>query len=67
MRKVVVSLILMCLLASSLPVSSADSNEDIPTNAAATGIHESLVAALAQAELVSTLEAWTFHCVCTNR
>ena len=56
MRKIVVSLILMCLLASSLPVSSADSNEDIPTNAAATGIHESLVAALAQAELVSTLE-----------
>ena len=56
MRKIVVSLILMCLLASSLPVSSADSNEDIPTNAAATGVHESLVAALAQAELVSTLE-----------
>ena len=49
MRKIVVSLILMCLLASSLPVSSADSNEDIPTNAAATGVHESLVAALAQA------------------
>ena len=56
MRKIVVSLILMCLLASSLPVSSADSNEDIPTNAAATGVHESLVAALAQAELVGTLE-----------
>ena len=56
MRKMVVSLILVCLLASSLPVSSADSNEDIPTNAAATGVHESLVAALAQAELVSTLE-----------
>ena len=56
MRKIVVSLILLCLLASSLPVSSADSNEDIPTNAAATGVHESLVAALAQAELVSTLE-----------
>ena len=56
MRKIVVSLVLMCLLASSLPVSSADSNEDIPTNAAATGVHESLVAALAQAELVSTLE-----------
>ena len=56
MRKIVVSLILVCLLASSLPVSSADSNEDIPTNAAATGVHESLVAALAQAELVSTLE-----------
>ena len=56
MRKVVVSLILLCLLASSIPVSSADSNEDIPTNAAATGVHDSLVAALAQAELVSTLE-----------
>ena len=56
MRKIVVSLVLMCLLASSLPVSSADSNEDIPTNAAATGVHESLVAALVQAELVSTLE-----------
>ena len=56
MRKVVVSMILLCLLASSLPVSSADSNEDIPTNAAATTVHDTLVAALAQAELVSTLE-----------
>ncbi len=56
MRKVVVSLILLCLLASSIPVSSADSNEDIPTNAAATGVHDSLVAALVQADLVSTLE-----------
>ena len=56
MRKVVVSLTLLCLLASSIPVSSADSNEDIPTNAAATGVHDSLVAALVQADLVSTLE-----------
>ena len=45
-----------CLLASSLPVSSADGTEDIPTVAAGTTFHDSLVAALTQAGLVSTLE-----------
>ena len=45
-----------CLLASSIPVSSADSTQDIPTNAAGTGIHDTLVAALAHVDLVTTLE-----------
>ena len=45
-----------CLLASSIPVSSADSTQDIPTNAAGTGIHNTLVAALAHVDLVTTLE-----------
>ena len=45
-----------CLLASSIPASSADSTQDIPTNAAGTGIHDTLVAALAHVDLVTTLE-----------
>ena len=40
----------------SMPVAMADSNDDIPTNAAATGVHDSLVAALSHADLVTTLE-----------
>ena len=38
------------------PLAIADETEDIPTNAANTGNHDSLVAALVQAELVATLE-----------
>ena len=38
------------------PVVAADENEDIPTNAQNTGVHDSLVAALTQAELVATLQ-----------
>ena len=45
-----------CLLASSIPISSADSTQDIPTNAAGTTIHDTLVAALAHVDLVTTLE-----------
>ena len=56
MRKILVCLIMSCLLASSIPVSSADSTQDIPTNAAGTGIHDTLVAALAHVDLVTTLE-----------
>jgi len=45
------------LVASAMPLNvSADASEDIPTNAAGTGVHNSLVAALAHANLVSTLE-----------
>jgi len=40
----------------SMPVAMADSNDDIPTNAAATGVHDSLVAALSHADLVTTLQ-----------
>ena len=35
---------------------TADATEDIPTNAAGTGVHNSLVAALTQAGLVATLQ-----------
>jgi uncharacterized surface protein with fasciclin (FAS1) repeats len=45
-----------CLLASSLPISSADGTEDIPTVAAGTTVHDSLVAALTHVDLVTTLQ-----------
>ena len=56
MRKTLVCLIMTCLLASSLPISSADGTEDIPTVAAGTTVHDSLVAALTHVDLVSTLQ-----------
>lgn len=56
MRKTLVCLIMTCLLASSLPISSADGTEDIPTVAAGTTVHDSLVAALTHVDLVTTLQ-----------
>ena len=57
MKKLLVYLTLTLLIASALPLSvSADANDDIPTNAAATGVHDSLVAALTHVDLVTTLE-----------
>jgi len=57
MRKSIVYTLIACLLVSSLPFSvTADANDDIPTNPAGTGIHDSLVAALTQADLVTTLQ-----------
>ena len=57
MRKSTVCTIVACLLLAAMPYSvAADATEDIPTNAAATGVHDSLVAALAHADLVSTLQ-----------
>ena len=54
-RKLATTLIAL-LMISVLPAhATADSTEDIPTNAAATGVHDSLVAALAHAGLVDTL------------
>ncbi|RJU89541.1 MAG: hypothetical protein DWC08_08110, partial [Candidatus Poseidoniales archaeon] len=45
------------LLASSLPLNaSAGPNDDIPTNATNTGVHNSLVAALSHVGLVPTLQ-----------
>ena len=42
---------------SALPLNAAaDETEDIPANAAATGVHDALVAALTQADLVTTLQ-----------
>ena len=52
--KTVALMMIVCLCAS--PLSVADPNENIPTNAQNTGVHNSLVAALAQAELVGVLE-----------
>ena len=57
MKRIFTSLILASLLISTLPLNvSADETEDIPTNAAATGVHDSLVAALTHADLVTTLQ-----------
>jgi transforming growth factor-beta-induced protein len=57
MRKSIVYTFVACLLIAAMPYSvTADASEDIPTNAAATGVHDSLVAALTQANLVATLQ-----------
>ena len=57
MKRALASLILASLLMTTLPLNvSADDTEDIPTNAAATGFHDSLVAALVHADLVTTLQ-----------
>jgi len=57
MNRVLTFMMMTLLVASALPLHvSADATEDIPTNAANTGVHNSLVAALAHANLVSTLE-----------
>ena len=40
----------------TMPITMADANEDIPTNAANTGAHDVLVDALTQANLVATLQ-----------
>ncbi len=57
MNRVLTFIMMTILVASAIPLNvSADASEDIPTNAAGTGVHDSLVAALAHANLVSTLE-----------
>ena len=57
MKKTAVYVVLTLLIASTLPLSvQADQSQDIPTNAAGTGVHNSLVAALIHANLVATLE-----------
>ena len=54
-RRLSTALIALLLL-TAMPLSvSADETKDIPTNATETGVHNSLVAALAHAELVDTL------------
>ncbi|MBF26440.1 MAG: hypothetical protein CMA98_01405, partial [Euryarchaeota archaeon] len=54
-RNVLIALIMTaCLM--TMPITMADSNDDIPTNAANTGVHDSLVSALAHADLVTTLQ-----------
>ena len=57
MKKTAVYIVLTLLVASTLPISTqADASQDIPTNAAGTGVHNSLVAALTHANLVGTLQ-----------
>ena len=57
MNKTLAIILVTLLTASALPLNaSADATQDIPNNAAATGIHDSLVAALSHAGLVSTLQ-----------
>ena len=57
MRKSTVYTLVACLLLAALPYSvSADATEDIPANAQATGVHDSLVAALSHVDLVTTLQ-----------
>ena len=57
MNKTLAIILVTLLTASALPLTaSADATQDIPTNAAATGIHDSLVAALTHADLVTTLQ-----------
>ena len=57
MRKYLVCMMMTILLASSLPLNtSAGPNDDIPTNAASTGVHNTLVDALTRADLVTTLQ-----------
>ena len=41
---------------SITPIVAAEESDDIPTNAQATGVHDSLYAALLHADLVTTLE-----------
>jgi uncharacterized surface protein with fasciclin (FAS1) repeats len=54
-RNALIALIMTaCLM--TMPIAMADSSEDIPTNAASTGVHDTLVDALVQANLVTTLE-----------
>jgi uncharacterized surface protein with fasciclin (FAS1) repeats/plastocyanin len=55
MRIVPLTILITAMLICS-PLAIADETEDIPTNASNTGVHDSLVAALVQAELVATLE-----------
>ena len=56
MNKTLAFVLVSLLAASALPLNaSADATQDIPSNAAATGVHDSLVAALTHANLVATL------------
>ena len=57
MNKRVTTVTIMIIASLCLsPLAIADQNEDIPTNAQNTGVHDSLVAALSHAGLVSTLQ-----------
>ena len=57
MNKILAFVLATLLTATVLPLSaSADATQDIPSNAVASGVHDSLVAALTHADLVATLQ-----------
>ena len=57
MKNKLICLFVACLMISVVPLNvSAEKTDDIPTNASNTGIHDSLVAALSHADLVTTLQ-----------
>ena len=57
MKSKLIYLIVACMMISTVPLSvSAGETDDIPTNAANSEVHKSLVAALNHADLVTTLE-----------
>ena len=57
MQRKTVTMLVALLMLSAIPLNvSADEYDDIPTNATNSGVHESLVAALAHADLVTTLQ-----------
>ena len=57
MNKAIATLVLASLLLTALPLNAAaDETEDIPTNAQATGVHNTLVDAVIQAGLLETLQ-----------
>ena len=57
MNRALTLLMIACLSLSTVTFGvAADETEDIPANAAATGVHEALVAALGHAGLVETLQ-----------
>ena len=57
MNKILAFVLETLLTATVLPLSaSADATQDIPSNAVASGVHDSLVAALTHADLVATLQ-----------
>ena len=57
MKSKLICLIVASLMISAVPLTvSAEKTDDIPTNASNTGIHDSLVAALSHADLVTTLQ-----------
>ena len=57
MNRVLTFMMMTILVASAFPLNAtADASDDIPTNAAGTGVHGSLLAALTHVGLNTTLE-----------
>ena len=57
MNRVLTFMMMTILVASAIPLNvTADASDDIPTNAAGTGVHASLLAALTHVGLNTTLE-----------